>query len=117
MERTISSRSRNLGLGWTNRPVQTYNSRGQSAGLGFNAPRRPSAVGGPRAVEQELHDATKLNSGNDWTAAFFVAGEPVNAWTVGGGDEWWVLNRRDEIHMLLSFLREGIAVRVRTEEN
>ena len=75
---TISPRSRNLGYAWTNTPVQKYTDSGHSY-LGFNTPRHPQVVGGPRTIRQEMASAARGNSGNDWHSAFFVGGRRVVA--------------------------------------
>lgn len=73
MERTVvvTSRSRNLGIGWTNQPRQTR------AGLALERVERPSVVGTRRQVLEELERARRGNQGNAWRAAFFVGGRRV----------------------------------------
>ena len=69
---TINARSRNLGYGWTNSVVQDGNHlRIASETI------TPFAQGGPATVCREISDAYRLNSGNDWAGALFVAGRRV----------------------------------------
>lgn len=114
-EHTLTSRSRNLGLGWSNMPGR------QS--LEIVPLSTPDASGGLRAIESELARAQRLNSGNFWSARLFVAGALIaSRWGVyWAGDDYregWVrVSSRDEIATVLTELREGLAVRVRTEED
>lgn len=120
METTISARSRNLGLGWNNRPKQFYNSTGGSY-LGFAPASAPKAHGGLRLIEEELKGAHRINSGNDWTAALFVGGKRVVAARWGGTWEsermqWVEFGGLDQIHQLIGLVRDGVPVDVRTED-
>jgi hypothetical protein len=119
METTISARSRNLGIGWTNRPKQFYNSQGGSW-LGFATPEKPCAQGGLRTIEEELSQARKLNNGNDWAAALFIGGRRITHVRWGcsetmSGFYWVEFKGIREIQQLLNILREGCAFEVRTE--
>ena len=77
-EATISARSRNLGLGWSNDVERVFNQRGESSRR-VAAPTAPAVTGGPRAVETELSRAAQINAGNDWSARLFVGGKVVDA--------------------------------------
>ena len=77
-EATISARSRNLGLGWSNDVERVFNQRGESS-LRVAAPTAPAATGGLRTVVKELAHAGRANSGNDWSARLFVGGQCVDA--------------------------------------
>lgn len=113
-EHLLTSRSRNLGFGWSNQPS------GRDA-LSITAPTAPDAVGGLRSVENELSRAIRLNSGNYWSGRLFIAGKAVVArWgvyeTAAGWQQGWVcVDRLDFINEILTELREGGSVRVRTE--
>lgn len=77
-EVTISSKSRNLGLGWSNGVERIFNQRGESS-LRIAAPTAPAATGGLRTIVKELAHAGRANSGNDWSARLFVGGQTVDA--------------------------------------
>ncbi len=139
METTISSQSRNLGIGWSNTPVQT------ERGLVISVPTSPDSTGNVTECEKTIARAYHLNKGNDWTYALFVGGQRVEAiWglhltypvdyeerlddarhlsRITAGREgsfpepearWtWLTPTRDMISETLSRLREGETVRVR----
>src|SRR5256885_2248071 len=89
-EFTITPRSRNLGLGWSNTPYQTYNDRGQSTGLGIREPNSPDSTGGLKSVETELRRAARINGSAYWQARLFVGGQLVDAWwgAYPTSDDW-----------------------------
>ena len=73
---SITTRSNNVGIGWTNQPEQVRT----SGGGGFLRVRdvsAPRVVGTPKQALAELEVARRLNSGNDWRYAFFVDGQRV----------------------------------------
>ena len=70
--KTITRRSRNLGIGWSNTPTRD--------GRYIEPVTEPSVVGTLRAVAAEYDRARKLHAGGTYcTAAFFVCGERVVA--------------------------------------
>ncbi len=122
METTISAKSRNLGLGWSNRPVQQWNNSQTESFLVIAPPEAPKAEGGLRTVEMELGWARKVNDSNDWTARLFVANRLVTArWDAYSVDEeqtewregWVPVKSRGAVSQLLGDLREGQQIRVR----
>ena len=76
---TISSRSRNLGYGWTNDVVTEYGKNGHSHLRIAHENIACMAQGGPATVQRERSDAFHINNNNDWAGAFFVGGKRVVA--------------------------------------
>ena len=74
---TISSRSRNIGYGWTNQPVKRFNNDGSSY-LVIAPVYAPDVTGTPRQVLAEVRWAQRVNNGNDWRGALFVSDRRVN---------------------------------------
>ena len=68
---TLTTRSRNIGYGWTNQPMQT---RG---GLVIRDVDEPKCVGTPRQILAEVQRAARGNAGNEWRQQFFVNGQRV----------------------------------------
>jgi len=71
---TISSKSRNLGYGWTNDVVQDS---GHLRVAHENITLMTQ--GGPATVQKERSDAFRINNNNDWAGALFVGGKRVVA--------------------------------------
>ncbi len=68
---TITRRSKNLGIGWSNTPARDGR---------ITPPEGPSVVGSIRDVSAEYNRARRLHSGGvHWTAAFYVGGVRVQA--------------------------------------
>jgi hypothetical protein len=115
-EHLLTSRSRNLGYGWSNQPSG-------NGPLAICKPAAPDASGGLRAVENEITRATRFNSGNFRSGQLFVAGKPVIArWgayedQTGWHQGWVSLDRGFLVNELLAELRDGGAVRVRTRDD
>ena len=133
-EATISSKSRNLSVGWTNSVKQQYNKQGRGY-LTVKTPTAPREQGGLRTCEAEFQHACTINSGNYWNSALFVGGKRViaiwdtlyfitthdydeqmdNARLSGkyphlGSKQTWMLTTTEE---LLERLREGETLRVK----
>ena len=70
-EITISARSHQYGLGWTNQPVR----RGST--LVIAPVQAPDYTGTKREMLAELERAVRGNHGNDWRVALFANGQPV----------------------------------------
>lgn len=73
---TITRKSRNLGIGWSNQPVQERN--GGFSRLVIEDVTKPDVVGTLEDVAREMERARRINSGNDWRRAFFVGGVRVD---------------------------------------
>ena len=109
MDTTISSRSRNLGLGWSNTPARNG---------GIAVASAPDVTGGLRSIEAEWQRARQLNSTNDWSASLFVGGRRVVAWwtlVYDGNDYEMGWASSVNINSILADLRDRSEVRVRTE--
>lgn len=74
---TITRRSQNLGIGWSNTPVQERTASGGSR-LRISDVTAPDVVGTLEDVAAEYDRARRINSGNDWRAVFFVGGVEVD---------------------------------------
>jgi len=111
---TISSRSRNLGYGWTNQPRQYRNSRGDSL-LGVPLPSSPDVTGGLRTIETERARAVRGNAGNDWSESLFVAGRRI---AYADSETTYIFNGSSHAFVgdIILALREGHTVIVRLEE-
>ena len=69
---TINSRMK-LGFGWSNSPMRTYRSDGQSAGLVIDTDDTPREFGTIRQMaETHIPYAARINNGNDWTYSLYV---------------------------------------------
>lgn len=120
-ETTISSRTRNLGYGWTTQPVQT------PSGLEIEPVEGPDVIGGLRTVEDERRSAGRVVSGGTYyRERLFIGKRPILAvwgsyfdgpdtsdehW--GNSDNWktgWVSYRVGEV---LTQLRDGESIRVK----
>lgn len=139
MEATISTRSRNLGYGWTNAVIRNRPLAGWSlldvertaGGLTVEQPVNPNCTGGLRTIETEMRRAARLNSGNDWRDALFVGlwrvvavwgqipvtmprinddGTKTGEWTFRDG---WFIPSDNLSAYVVSELREGRKVRVK----
>ena len=83
---TITSRTRNLGYGWTTAPDRTAKT---ASILPVTA---PIVKGGIKAVETELERRRKVTSGGTWyNEALFVGGKPVDTDNSQSVD--WILSR------------------------
>jgi hypothetical protein len=109
MRTTISKRSRNLSIEWTNRPVTVWNPSGTKSWLGFKLPETSRERYGLAGCEREYSEARKLNSGNDWASALYVDGKCILTYD---GQEGFPMG----MGTLLSWLRDGITFEVTTEE-
>ncbi len=112
-ETTISSRSRNLGYGWTNQPRQYRNSRGDSL-LSVSRSTGPDVSGGLKTILTERARAQRGNAGNDWSEALFVAGRRIAYAT---SDTTYIYNGNSHASVgdIILALREGHTVAVRLE--
>jgi hypothetical protein len=68
---TITRRSRKLGFGWTNQPVQA------PAGLVIRDPVESESGLTPREIAEAHQKAARLNNGNDWAWMIFFDGQPI----------------------------------------
>ena len=93
---TITRRTRNLGMGWSNDPVQ------DGERLTVRRATTPDFVGTYRQVQDELGRATRLNSGNDWRRVLFVGNRPI----VGCVDQF-TTDPVDSVLMLLAELGQA----------
>lgn len=73
---TVTRRSRNLGIGWSNTPARERS--GNFSRLVIADVTKPDVVGTPEDVARELERARRINSGNDWARAYFVGGVKVD---------------------------------------
>jgi hypothetical protein len=74
----VSTRSRNLGYGWTNEVEQSEPNRSGHRHLRVRQVTRPEVTGGLRTVQEERTRAGKLCSGGvSWREAYFVGGRKV----------------------------------------
>jgi hypothetical protein len=128
---TISSKSRNLGYGWTNNVVNEYNKNGRSHLRIAYENIHCMAQGGPATIKRERIDAFRINNGNDWVGALFVGGKKVIAiwgiichyngndddddddhWSNWSYSEGWISPNTGEI---LDLLYDGEQIVVKTE--
>ena len=111
---TISSRSRNLGYGWSNRASQYHNSRGDNL-LGVSVSTSPDVTGGLKAIETERARALRGNAGNDWSESLFVAGRRI---AYADSETTYIFNGSSHAFVgdIILALREGHTVIVRLEE-
>lgn len=120
---TISSRSRNLGYGWTNQPERYIQPNGES-GLRIQSVDKPDVTGGLASIEAERNRARRINNGNWWNERLFVAGRPITAIHGYTSDDdyetvrecWYRVDSDTHVDMLLSDLRRGESVTVRLGE-
>lgn len=103
METEISTRSRNLGYGFSTQP----NGEGP---FGVVPPAAPRVHGGLRSVEGEMNRVSRLfgGSGTEVRTRIFVGGRPVVAAHDGLG---WI--KRPPSGGLVERMREGETIRVR----
>lgn len=103
---TISSRTRNRGLGWSTQP------RGR--GTGITPPSGPDVSGGLRTIERELERVHRATSGGVYhRIRLFVGARAVVAWDVAGE---WCDGERD-LGLLLDEVRRGEVVTVRVQQD
>lgn len=112
---TISSRSRNLGYGWSNRASQYHNSRGESL-LGVPFPTSPDVTGGLKSLLTERARAQRGNAGNYWSEALFVAGHRIAYAT---SETTYIYNSTSHASVvdIILALREGHTVTVNLEDS
>lgn len=113
-ETTISSRSRNLGYGWSNQASQYRNSRGESL-LGVSVSTSPDVTGGLKTIETERARAQRGNAGNDWSESLFVAGRRIAYAT---SETTYIYNGSSHASVgdIILALREGHTVTVNLED-
>lgn len=120
---TISSRSRNLGYGWTNQPYTQFNSRGESL-LRVSPPDAPSVTGGPATIERELKSTAQGNRGNAYVETLFVGEQRVHVVrTVQSGrncdgfdnPQWMTVGFDTTIRAIMRALRDGAVIEVRLD--
>lgn len=99
---TITARSRNLGISWSNEPERVWNADCSSSWLSIRTPEPPKACNLDIAgVLREAADIARKHSGNEYSLALWVGGKRVaNPSDVlrelRWGDEAVVVNLIDE---------------------
>lgn len=77
---SVTRRSRNLGIGWTNEVVSVQNPRNGKRSQRVAPVEGPSVVGSLRDVATEYDRACKLHAdGTAWRCEFFVGSTPVDS--------------------------------------
>lgn len=90
---TISSRTHNLGFGWSNKQVKT------ASGMEVFAPNEPDVTGGIHIILDEYNRARRRNSNNIWAWSFFVGYQQVTA--IEGYDLY------SDLEQIMEALRKG----------
>ena len=75
---TITARSRNLGISWSNEPERVWNADRSNSWLSIRTPEPPKACNlGVAGVLREAAEIARKNSGNEYSLALWVGGQRI----------------------------------------